>query len=105
MKLSALDVKILAAKLGNEKIVAYIEDPKRLINSFNPLLLIVISVIGLGAVVTVFSVCINKWKNQLPERFVKIIDKIKAQFIFNLLISSLQVGYLNLWISINLKTK
>ena len=35
MKLSALDIKKLVGKLNNEKLVAYMEDPKRLISSLN----------------------------------------------------------------------
>jgi hypothetical protein len=81
------------------------EDPKRLISSKNPLLLIVISVIGTGAGVVVVSFCTTKLKNRLPEKLVKTIDMIKAKFMFNLLISSLQTGYLNLWISTNMKIK
>ena len=105
MKLSALDIKKLAGKLNNEKLVAYMEDPKRLISSLNPLILIVIIVIGLGAVVAVISFCTTKLKNKLPERLVKMIDNIQSRFMFNILISSLQAGYLNLWISTNVKIK
>ncbi len=61
--------------------------------------------IGIGAGVAVVSFCTTKLKNRLPERLVKIIDMIKAKFMFNLLISSLQTGYLNLWISANIKIK
>ena len=105
MKLSAFDIKKLAKQLNNEKLVAIMEDPKRLISSLNPLLLIVISVISFGALIAVISVCTTKLKNRLPERLVKTIDNMKARFMFNLLIASLQTGYLNLWISTNIKIK
>ena len=61
--------------------------------------------IGFGAVVAVISVFTTKLKNRLPERLVKTIDNMKARFMFNLLIASLQTGYLNLWISTNIKIK
>lgn len=81
------------------------EDPKWLINSFNPLLLIVISVIALGALIAVVSVCTAKLKDRLPKRLVQLIDKIRVRFMFNLLIAALQTGYLDLWISTNFKIK
>ena len=102
LTLDAINPKQLAGKY-NPNLAAYMSDPKRLISSLNPLLLIVIGVIVLGALIAVISVCTTKLKNRLPERFVKAIDRIKAQFMYNILISSLQTGYLNLWISTNLK--
>ena len=102
LKLDAINPKQLAEKYS-PRVAAYMSDPKRLISSLNPLLLIVICVIVMGAVVAVVSVCTTKLKNRLPERIIKVIDRIKAKFMFNILISSLQTGYLNLWISTNLK--
>ena len=55
--------------------------------------------IGFGAVVAVISVFTTKLKNRLPERLVKTIDNLKARFMFNVFIASLQTSYLNLWIS------
>ena len=81
------------------------EDPKRLISSLNLLCLIIICVIVLGAVVEVVSVCTTKLKKRLPERLVKLFDKNRDWFMFNLLISSLSAGYLYLWIFTNLKIK
>ena len=81
------------------------EDPKRLISSLNPLLLIVISVISFGALIAVISVCTTKLKNRLPERLVKTIDNLKARFMFNVFIASLQTSYQNLWISAHIKIK
>ena len=63
IQLSAFDIKKLAEKLKNKNLIAYLEDPKRFISSLNPLLMIVIGVICLGAVVAVVSFLTTKFVN------------------------------------------
>ena len=60
-----------------------------------------IGVVILGMIVGFISLCSTKLKDKLPSRLIRIIDKIKSVFFFNVIISSLQTGYLDLWISTN----
>ena len=96
--MEALNPKTLANKYS-PKLAAYLNDPKTLVSSLNPLVMIAIGVVTLSMIVGLFSLCSTKLKDKLPARLIKIIEKIKSFFIFNVIISSLQTSYLDLWIS------
>ena len=101
MKLDALNPRKLAEKYS-PKLYAYMQNPKKWLSSLNPLVTITIGVIFAGAFVAGIGVCATKLKEKLPDRLIKMINKVKTLFVFGLLISSLQTGYLNMWISTNL---
>jgi hypothetical protein len=101
IKLNALNPRKLAEKYS-PKLFAYMQNPKKLANSLNPLVIIAICFIVTGAIVAFIAVCATKLKEKLPNRLIKMIERVKSLFVFGLLISSLQTGYLNMWISTNL---
>jgi hypothetical protein len=49
----------------------------------------VVGVIITGIIVSLIAVFATKLKDRLPDYLIKITDKIKALFVFGLLISSL----------------
>ncbi len=60
-----------------------------MVNSLSPLVIIVVGVIITGIIVSLIAVFATKLKDRLPDYLIKITDKIKALFVFGLLISSL----------------
>jgi hypothetical protein len=63
------------------------------------MVMIAVGVICFGLVVTVISVIATKAKERLPAFIIRSIDKLKAIFLFNSIIVSIQTSYLNLCIS------
>ena len=88
IRMDALNPKTLLAKYA-PKVSAYLNDPSKLLASLNPLVMIAVGIICVGAVVTVISVLATKAKERLPEFFIRAIDKLKALFLFNMIIMSL----------------
>ena len=86
--MDAINPKDLLAKYA-PKVSAYLNDPNKLLASLNPFVIIAVGVICVGMVVAVISVIATKAKERLPAFFIRAIDKLKAIFLFNLIIVSL----------------
>ena len=86
--MDAINPKDLLAKYA-PKVSAYFNDPKKLLASLNPLVLIAVGLLCVGAVVALISFLATKAKERLAAFFMKAIDKLKAIFLFNLIIVSL----------------
>ena len=86
--MDAINPKTLLVKYA-PKVSAYFNDPNKLLASLNPLVMIAVGVLCVGMIVTVISVLATKAKERLPAFFIRAIDKLKAIFLFNLIIVSL----------------
>ena len=98
IRMDAINPKTLLSKYA-PKVSAYLNDKNKLLASLNPFVIIAVGVICVGMVVAVISVIATKAKERLPAFLIRAIDKLKAIFLFNLIIVSLQTSYLNLCIS------
>ena len=88
VKMDAINPKNLLAKYA-PKVFAYLNDPKKLLASLNPLVMIAVGVLCVGALVAVISVLATKVKERLPAFLTRAIAKLKTIFLFNLIIVSL----------------
>ena len=98
IRMDAINPKDLLDKYA-PKLSAYLNDPTKFLASLNPLVMIAVGVICIGMVVAVVSVLVTKAKERLPAFLIRAIEKLKAIFLFNLIIVSLKTSYLNLCIS------
>ena len=88
IRMDAINPKALLAKYA-PKVSAYLNDPNKLLASLNPFVIIAVGVICVGMVIAVISVIATKAKERLPAFLIRAIDKLKAIFLFNLIIVSL----------------
>ena len=86
--MDAINPKTLLDK-NAPKVSAYLNDQNKLLASLNPFVIIAVGVICVGMVVAVISVIATKAKERLPAFLIRAIDKLKAIFLFNLIIVSL----------------